>query len=242
LSCGACPAGQPCIVEDGGTAGACAPCVPTTCAELGRTCGTAPDGCGGTLDCGSCPSGLTCAADHACHDLANACTITGDTVDCLLAQDKPGQASCGQCVIQNGCFDPAQQGGTCETVTGTSPHFAGALPDGRTCTAATDAGAAVFDSPTETETQACLQALGTIFSSKCAASLQETPCLCGMTDVSACLTCTATPTGPLYDLYACDIDSTSGCVINMDFTLPSIGVGQANAIVQCAAAFGCNCF
>jgi hypothetical protein len=160
----------------------------------------------------------------------------------LLAQDKPGQASCSQCVQSNGCLDPVQQGGTCETVTGTSTHFAGTLPDGRSCTSATDAGAAVFDSPTETETQACLQALSLIFSSKCAASLAETPCLCGTTAADACLACTATPTGPLYDLYACDIDATSGCTINTNFTVPSLGVGQANAIVQCAAAFGCNCF
>jgi hypothetical protein len=141
----------------------------------------------------------------------------------------------------NGCLDPGQQGGTCEMVTGTSPHFGGTLPDGRSCSSANDAGAAVFASPTETETQVCLQTLGLIFSSSCAASLQETPCLCGTTDVNACLACTATPTGPLYDLYACDIGSTSACVINPDFTIPSLGVGQANALVQCAVSFGCNC-
>jgi hypothetical protein len=30
-----------------------AACVPTTCSALGKICGTAPDGCGGTLTCGS---------------------------------------------------------------------------------------------------------------------------------------------------------------------------------------------
>jgi hypothetical protein len=34
-------------------------CVPTTCAAEGKNCGSIPDGCGGTLTCGSCSSG-TC--------------------------------------------------------------------------------------------------------------------------------------------------------------------------------------
>ena len=29
-------------------------CTPTTCAAQGATCGTIPDGCGGTLNCGTC--------------------------------------------------------------------------------------------------------------------------------------------------------------------------------------------
>jgi hypothetical protein len=53
-SCGnACGTGTSCV---GGT---CV-CVPTTCAARNWNCGTAPDGCGGTLDCGTCTSGLTC--------------------------------------------------------------------------------------------------------------------------------------------------------------------------------------
>src|SRR5207247_793303 len=30
-------------------------CVPTTCAAQGVSCGTISNGCGGTLDCGTCP-------------------------------------------------------------------------------------------------------------------------------------------------------------------------------------------
>lgn len=37
-------------------------CSPYTCASLGYTCGNWSDGCGGTLDCGNCPSGYTCPA------------------------------------------------------------------------------------------------------------------------------------------------------------------------------------
>ncbi len=36
------------------------PCVPRTCAQQGRACGQAADGCGGTLDCGSCAAGDSC--------------------------------------------------------------------------------------------------------------------------------------------------------------------------------------
>ena len=35
-------------------------CVPKTCAQLGYTCGMNGDGCGATLDCGTCPSGQFC--------------------------------------------------------------------------------------------------------------------------------------------------------------------------------------
>jgi hypothetical protein len=37
-------------------------CVPDTCASLGYNCGSWGDGCGGTLDCGTCGSGYTCTA------------------------------------------------------------------------------------------------------------------------------------------------------------------------------------
>ena len=40
-------------------------CVPTTCAALGKICGTAPDGCGGTLTCGS-----TCGSSSAAITLS----------------------------------------------------------------------------------------------------------------------------------------------------------------------------
>lgn len=36
------------------------PCVPRTCAQQGRSCGMAADGCGGTMDCGSCAAGDSC--------------------------------------------------------------------------------------------------------------------------------------------------------------------------------------
>ena len=37
-------------------------CVPSTCAGLSYNCGTWDDGCGGTLNCGTCSSGYVCTA------------------------------------------------------------------------------------------------------------------------------------------------------------------------------------
>ncbi|HTN90876.1 MAG TPA: calcium-binding EGF-like domain-containing protein [Sorangium sp.] len=47
-------------------------CVPTTCAAHGATCGTIDDGCGETLDCGSCASGSSCE-DGTCMPATPAC-------------------------------------------------------------------------------------------------------------------------------------------------------------------------
>jgi hypothetical protein len=35
-------------------------CTPTTCAAQGVNCGPVGDGCGGLLQCGSCPAGQIC--------------------------------------------------------------------------------------------------------------------------------------------------------------------------------------
>jgi hypothetical protein len=39
-------------------------CVPTTCAALAYTCGSAADGCGNTLNCGTCNMGMNCATNQ----------------------------------------------------------------------------------------------------------------------------------------------------------------------------------
>ncbi|MDP2907382.1 MAG: hypothetical protein Q8O03_05570 [Nanoarchaeota archaeon] len=41
-------------------------CTPATCSSLDKQCGSWSDGCGGTLNCGSCPSGYGCASDGKC--------------------------------------------------------------------------------------------------------------------------------------------------------------------------------
>ncbi|HEY0707157.1 MAG TPA: hypothetical protein VGG33_10180, partial [Polyangia bacterium] len=96
LDCsGACPAGQSC--GGGGVAGVCgapppAGCVPAVCRPStgGQYCGTIGDGCGGTLNCGACDAGNTCAGNgvpnvcfpDSCVNLCRqqvTCPSNGDT-------------------------------------------------------------------------------------------------------------------------------------------------------------------
>jgi Carboxypeptidase regulatory-like domain len=80
-NCGSC--GNVCATNETCSGGICA-CVPTTCAAHAWNCGTAPDGCGGTLICGTCPSGLTCGGDG----IPNRCERPPDP--CALRQGPAG--------------------------------------------------------------------------------------------------------------------------------------------------------
>jgi len=72
-------------------------CVPITCQSAGKDCGPIQDGCGGTINCGSCPTNTTCGGGgipnvcggcvpikcedvpQYCGELEDGC---GNTVDC----------------------------------------------------------------------------------------------------------------------------------------------------------------
>ena len=41
-------------------------CAPASCASLGKQCGSWSDGCGGTLNCGTCQSGYYCSSNGQC--------------------------------------------------------------------------------------------------------------------------------------------------------------------------------
>lgn len=87
------------------------PCTPLSCAIAGVQCGSAPDGCGGTLQCGDCNDGGICGfvapntcspvclpktCGAACGALPDGC---GATVECGGC---PSGQSCG-ISIQNAC-------------------------------------------------------------------------------------------------------------------------------------------
>jgi hypothetical protein len=39
-------------------------CQPLTCADLGATCGSYANGCGGRINCGSCDNEVTCPVGY----------------------------------------------------------------------------------------------------------------------------------------------------------------------------------
>jgi hypothetical protein len=147
------------------------------------------------------------------------------TTESVLAAQSPNcltfepDGAIGGCAAVNGCLDPTQQGGVCETVTGRIR-----------------AGTGV------TEAQLCIQTLQVMFASKCAAAMSETPCLCGDAAPVPCLGGTATPNGPLYADYTADFGPNINAV-EAEFTAPSFGAGQANSIAECLLQWGCmSCF
>ena len=92
-------------------------CTPATCEKTGATCGSIPDGCGGTLSCGTCEAGFQCNDANACESLC-------DHADC-----GPGmrcEPTTGQCVV-----DPCTQAGAvCGTVQGAQ---CGTCPEESAC-------------------------------------------------------------------------------------------------------------
>lgn len=84
-------------------------CVPVTCSEAGVGCGPLQDGCGGLLDCGSCPQCSTCGGGGVpglcggqaccpltCGQLGLTCGISSD--GCGLVLD------CGTCAPGESCI------------------------------------------------------------------------------------------------------------------------------------------
>ncbi len=82
-------------------------CVPQTCADLGATCGSAPDGCTSVVQCGECSSGQTCGGGGknlcgtgtctptTCADVGASCGFVSD--GCSKALD------CGVCTLPEVC-------------------------------------------------------------------------------------------------------------------------------------------
>ena len=139
IDCGSCASGEfcggggysKCGAGLGGVDGGS--CMPLTCLALGLNCGMNSDGCGGTMDCGSCPTGQFCGgggfarcgtgigADggapctpKTCADLQYNCGAAGDGCG--------GALQCGACVSPQYCG-----GGGFNTCGGVVPPT---LPDG----------------------------------------------------------------------------------------------------------------
>jgi hypothetical protein len=111
-------------------------CVPQSCAAQGLSCGAAADGCGDSLECGTCASGdlctsgkcvacvpVTCfsAANRECGSVANGC---GGTLECGSCASGMACEN-GECVGGGGtggttCTECKASGGICSVVDGKS--------------------------------------------------------------------------------------------------------------------------
>jgi|GEM_PF-2024252 len=134
-------------------------CVPKTCdqvvaefASLGITieCGSLPDGCDGSIECGGCPEGSICGANgenFVCGCEENTCANYGGGAECGVVPTRCGGGEqgvfCGKCFgeqvcNQNECVCPA--GANCDPgCPGGQPTYPctknecsppGGLPDG----------------------------------------------------------------------------------------------------------------
>jgi len=90
-------------------------CTKSTCATYGIDCGSAPDGCGGTLACGTCPSGQVCSTGGKCA--GTSCTPTtcaALAVECgSWANGCGGILNCGDCTLKGGTCGGSGVPGKC---------------------------------------------------------------------------------------------------------------------------------
>jgi hypothetical protein len=82
VNCGGCPAGQICSQSICGTS-----CTPIDCGTQGVSCGSVSDGCGNTLDCGTCVGTRSACISGSCQCTPATCASVG--------------ATCG--TVDNGC-------------------------------------------------------------------------------------------------------------------------------------------
>jgi len=93
--------------------GSCVPpakaCVPKQACPAGQDCGFAPDGCGGLVDCGRCPTGEACGVGQppvANHCGKVSCSPKGcpSSIECGFTSDGCSDvASCGTCPAGQTC-------------------------------------------------------------------------------------------------------------------------------------------
>jgi hypothetical protein len=132
-------------------------CTPATCKSLGYTCGPAGDGCGGTLQCGTCTGCEVCGGGGKPSVCGGACcqptTCLAENISCGPAGDGCGNTlNCGTCPAGQTCGGGGVSGkcgssGTCTPLTCTGQGFncgpagdgcggllaCGTCPAGQTC-------------------------------------------------------------------------------------------------------------
>jgi hypothetical protein len=134
------------------------------------------------------------------------------TRDILNALSK----DCLACAEKNDCLNPAKGSGICETMPGIS-KISG-----------------------QAESALCLDALRCIFTSKCANTGEENPCLCGPTDPMACFHGDAPPMGSCVSEFKKDYGD-NGKTMYDNFINQTYGDGRANTIIQCVVPLCPTC-
>jgi stigma-specific protein Stig1 len=141
LSCSSnsdCAAGQTCVngvCQTGLDAGPSDACVPTTCAASGATCGSLPDGCGGSLSCGTCSAGETCS-NNVCTSSADASLSCSSNADCAAGQTCINGVCTGQALDAGPAPDSGQDATGCSS---NSDCAAGETCVNGVCTSGADA-------------------------------------------------------------------------------------------------------
>jgi subtilisin family serine protease len=119
-------------------------CVPTTCADAGATCGTIVDGCGGTVECASCPAGDTCYHEQCCPAVAAVCAsqgracgqtwdeCRGTTIDCGGCSSGQSCTYWGTCCVTTAC-DGRSCGFAYDYACGLYLECGAGCPDGQEC-------------------------------------------------------------------------------------------------------------
>ncbi|MCS6898437.1 MAG: hypothetical protein RMJ98_01385, partial [Myxococcales bacterium] len=135
IDCGTCASGQICGAYAANVCWSPAACTPKTfaqaCTQAGKNCGSVPDGCGGVVNCGSCPATQLCGGggvpnvcggtvcipktfDQACTNAGKNCGPISDgcggLINCGTCQFP---ASCGGGGIPNKCGVNANCTGLC---------------------------------------------------------------------------------------------------------------------------------
>jgi hypothetical protein len=93
----ACPSGY----EFNGTACVLV-CSAASCSDLGKNCGSVPDGCGGMLSCGTCAVGYTCTVSNVCACVPSTCAAQGKNCG-TISDGCGGTLSCGTCSSGYSC-------------------------------------------------------------------------------------------------------------------------------------------
>jgi hypothetical protein len=112
IQCGNCAAGTACGAGGASQCGPVAnPCTPNACPACTDAgvcpCGPEGDGCGGLLQCGTCPMGQTCGGGGIANQCgAPPCTpaVCAASQNCgIIADGCGGTVSCGTCVAPDTC-------------------------------------------------------------------------------------------------------------------------------------------